>query len=43
MPDFSKLSLRTQRLHLRPLRDADAAFVFTLFTDAQFIQFVCRN
>lgn len=39
MPDFSKLSLRTQRLRLRPLGQADAAFVFTLFTDPQFMQF----
>ena len=39
MPDFSHLTLQTQRLCLRPLREADAAFVFTLFTDAKFMQF----
>ena len=39
MPDFSHLTLQTQRLRLRPLRETDAAFVFTLFTDAKFMQF----
>ena len=39
MLDFTHLNLQTQRLRLRPLREADAAFVFTLFTDARFMQF----
>ena len=39
MLDFTHLTLQTQRLRLRPLREADAAFVFTLFTDIQFMQY----
>lgn len=39
MPAFDQLTLPTPRLLLRPLREADAPFVFALFTDAQFMRF----
>ena len=39
MPAFDQLTLPTRRLLLRPLRQADAPFVFALFTDARFMRF----
>ena len=36
--DFAQVALRTPRLQLQPLRDADAAGVFALYADEQ----VCR-
>src|ERR1700744_5430243 len=33
MPDFSALTLRTERLDLRPLEPADAPFLFALKSD----------
>ena len=39
MPAFDHVILQTERLRLRPLREADAPGVLVLFTDARFMQF----
>lgn len=39
MPAFDQLTLRTQRLALRPLREADAHALFALFSDADVMRY----
>jgi [ribosomal protein S5]-alanine N-acetyltransferase len=39
MPAFDQLTLRTERLALRPLREADAHALFALFSDADVMRY----
>jgi RimJ/RimL family protein N-acetyltransferase len=42
MPSFAQTALRTERLHLRPLREADAAALFAIFGDARVVRYLSR-
>jgi RimJ/RimL family protein N-acetyltransferase len=39
MPAFDQVTLRTQRLLLRPLREADAPALFSIFSDARVMRY----
>jgi RimJ/RimL family protein N-acetyltransferase len=39
LPAFDQVALQTQRLLLRPLRDADAPSLLAIFSDPEFMQF----
>lgn len=42
MPSFSQVTIRTERLLLRPLREDDAAALFTIFSDPRVARYLSR-
>ena len=42
MPEFQQITLRTQRLLLRPLVPSDAAALFAIFSDPRVTRYLSR-